>query len=281
MKTILVPIDFSECSLNALRVAAKIVKKTNGIIYIVLVYNKPISGLTLQFEIDLKKDRKIRARIDEEIQKLADMSFLKGVKLKRFVFVDMEIWEMLNDDRVKDADLIVMGTHGSSGLNEFFIGSNSEKVVRTSNKPVLCVKHRNDQYTFKNIVFASDFSAEAEKAFPVVEKFAKIFGSTIHLLKINTLETFETTRESKKGIEAFLQRSNSTDLPIAVYNDSKKEAGITHYAHDVNAHLIVLGTEGRSGLSRFFNPSIAEGLVNHSFLPVLTINLAKASKTKT
>lgn len=277
MKKILVPTDFSECALNALRVATKIAKKNKSTIYLVHVYDRPISGITLQFEIDNVKNKKIRNKIKDEMEKIAAFKFLKGVKLKRFIIPDKTIWEMLSHKNLKEVDLVVMGTHGSSGTNEFFIGSNAEKVVRSANKPVLCVKHRNDNINFSNIVFASDFSIEAIHAFPAVKKFAEVFNSNIHFLKINTPEKFETTGESKKEIDRFLKKVGYKDASVTIYNDFKKETGIIRYAYDIKADLIALGTHGRNGLSRFYNKSIAEGLVNHSSLPILTVNFSKIS----
>jgi nucleotide-binding universal stress UspA family protein len=111
--------------------------------------------------------------------------------------------------------------------------------------------------------------------FPTVQKFASFFGARIHLLKVNTLESFETTRESKQAVEQFIANHNIQDYEFTLYNDLVKEVGIIHFAKDINADIIALGTHGRNGLNNMFSTSITEDLVNHSFCPVFTVNFQR------
>lgn len=278
MKTIIVPTDFSRCSNNALKLAAQIAKKKKGIIKLIHVYERPVYGF-IDIYIDHDKDKIQKAEIHASLAKQAAQDFLEGVEVKEVLIWDLKVWEIFGSKQLDDADLIIMGTHGVTGLDELLIGSNAEKLVRASGVPMITVKLEQKDYTFKDIVFASDFSEEAVKAFRKVQEFAEIFDSKIHLLKVVTPDRFESTRNTLIGVDAFLQQVEG-DYPFTVYNDTHKESGIIHYAKDIGANLIALGTHGRSGLSKYFDDSISEGLVNHAMLPVLTLNVDKKAKKK-
>ena len=94
-------------------------------------------------------------------------------------------------------------------------------------------------------------------------------------MKVVTRIDFETTRETQKSINRFKKIADAQEYPAFIYYDDVKQEGIRRYANIVQADMIALGTHGRHGLTLFFNGSIAEDLVNHSLLPVLTINIHK------
>ncbi len=85
-----------------------------------------------------------------------------------------------------------MGSHGSSGFEEMFIGSNAEKVVRFSKVPVLVIKNETPEFKADKFVFASDFGAENKNSFNKLVEFAKIFNSHMNLVMINTPNSFKS-----------------------------------------------------------------------------------------
>jgi nucleotide-binding universal stress UspA family protein len=169
------------------------------------------------------------------------------------------------------ADIILMGTHGISGLKELFIGSVSEKVVQHASRPVLAVKSKRS-LSPSNIIFASDFKEEAHRIFEFVKNFAAIFNATIHLLKVVDSDSESVKAKSREAIHAFAQRHSTASSAIAIVHASKVEEGIQQFVKQIDGDLIVIGTHGRNGLARFFNGSVSEELVNHADCPVLTVN---------
>jgi nucleotide-binding universal stress UspA family protein len=279
MKRILVPTDFSDCADRALQLAASLAKKVSGEIFLNHIiddqnedairtsgeWNSVVSSYTQEIPhmIGLLKETKV---IMEEIKK---REYLQGIPVHDNVEVGVP-GIMINKAAEKyDADIIIMGTHGAQGMKEFFIGSTAEKVVQHADRPVLTIK---EKFTteLKNIIFASDFAKEAEDVFGFVKGFANIYNANIHLLEI---ETEDSKNDLKKS--DFSAHFESGDYPVTVYKDKTNEAGILHYAKEINADLIAIGTHGRHGWSRLFNPSVSEDLVNHSFCPVLTVNFRK------
>ena len=281
MQKILVPVDFSESVKPAIKFAANLARKTGAEMYLIHIVDVPGVGegrmeggeWTMTEEAtssDVPLMMFMLNKIKEKMLALKESEELKGVK----VIDNIETGTPAK--RIKDAaakygvDMIIMGTHGASGWNEVFVGSNAEKVVRTSPVPVLAIKEHVNVNP-QTIVFTSDFRKEADEIFPFAKKFAEIFSAKMHLLKVNTLDTFETTREITTTINSFKERHNVADYPVEIYNEMDKETGILYFAKDINADMIIAGTHGRSGISRMFNSSISEELVNHSFCPVLTI----------
>jgi nucleotide-binding universal stress UspA family protein len=210
----------------------------------------------------------------KKMQALMSNEYLKGVKLTEAVDFDTSASGITEKAKKHEIDLIVMGSTGSSGLEEIMIGSTTEKVARTAESPVLTIKEANKNFAPKNVVFASDFHEEVYPAFAKLKPLLDIYGVKVHLLKVNTpFKDFETTRHINNLMENFVAKTGLTNYTTAIYSDHFVEEGIYHYAQDVKADLIALATHGRRGLSHLFNGSLAEDIINHSHLPILTIRM--------
>ncbi|MCI5058119.1 MAG: universal stress protein [Flavobacteriales bacterium] len=274
MKKILVPIDFSECSKNALKIAAKLANKIPGSeITMVHVYEKPVYGLSLQFGVDNKELKAYQDQLSQEILKESRQNFLSGISVHTALLADIEVWEVVNHDIIKDQDIIVMGTHGIKGVRDFFIGSNAEKVIRTSPIPVLTVKQNQEDFDFSDIVFASEFNEKAKLKFPVIQKFAEIFESKLHLLKI--IGSAEDMNKALESIEEFAKNSGLTGgYSAIVETDRNVEDGILNYSEKVNVDVIAMETHGRTGIAHIINGSLTEDVANHADRYVLSIKMS-------
>ena len=177
-----------------------------------------------------------------------------------------------------DCDLIVMGSHGSSGIKEVFVGSNTEKVVRTSEIPVLVIKNKVKEFKMDTVVFASNFDKEAIMVFRKAKKLFDVFGAKMKLVFINTPgDGFRSTKEMNEKILQFLLEAKLNQefsvSDIATFNAYTVEDGVYGYSKSTNADAIAMPTHGRRGLAHFFSGSISEDLVNHSRLPVVTFKM--------
>ena len=130
MKRILVPTDFSKHAEYALKVAAQIAKKNDGEIFLVHMLELPTSGndaISTAHEIPelmLFKNAAIN-----KLDSLMESDFLNGVKISKIIQFEMAFDGIVKYAKSHDIDLIVMGSHGASGFQEMFIGSNTEKVA--------------------------------------------------------------------------------------------------------------------------------------------------------
>ncbi|MCO6175132.1 universal stress protein [Flavobacterium sp. NRK F10] len=274
MKRILVPTDFSQHAEYALKVAAQIAQKNNGEIFLVHMLELPTSGNDAistaheMPELMLFKNAAI-AKLDT----LMSAPYLNDLKVTKIIQFEMAFSGIIRNAEEHKVDLIVMGSHGASGFQEMFIGSNSEKVVRNSEIPVLIIKKEDDNFNVDHFVFASDFSDEIKKPFEKVVDFANEFNAHLHLVTINTPNNFKSTRVAQKIMDEFASNFKIHKFSTHIYNDINVEKGILHFAKEVNADLIGMSTHGRKGISHFFNGSISEDLVNHAKRPVVTFRI--------
>src|SRR5690606_14614761 len=173
------------------------------------------------------------------------------------------------------ADLVVMGSKGSSGLEELLIGSNTEKVVRHAKCPVITVKQPVHADNIKKIIFASDFGDLNSTVIQHIKSLQELLGAELSLVKINTPSFFETSRDSRQKMDEFVTQHGLNNTQAVIYNSSSEEEGIIEYAEEINADMIAMATHGRTGFMHLLSGSIAEDVVNHAKRPVWTMKITK------
>ena len=276
MKSILVPVDFSKQAEYAAKTASIIAKQTNAKIFLLHMLELP-SGVIDPSSFNSSSNSPTTLlylkRAYENFEDFKKLPFFEGIEMEDSVLFH-KAYEGIIDESIKqDCDLIIMGSKGTSGLEEMLVGSNTEKVVRNSEIPVLVVKQSVENFKIENIVFASNFKFENRKAFQKILNFAQLFNAKLHLLKINTIHNFETTKDSSDAIRNFINDFDLGDFSLNIYNDVSIELGILNFSKVIDADIILLNTHGRRGLAHLFNGSIGEDLTNHAKLPVITFKL--------
>lgn len=281
MKTILVPTDFSEQALNALDLAAQIAKKSEAKIILTHVIEgaRSFSSFNTMGEggSPVGEDAFLIKRLVEAHEKnlsdLKESPMLEGLQVETRVKVGSpyeSISQAVSDD---EADLVVMGTKGSSGLDEVLIGSNTEKVVRYASCPVITVKNKVALTSIESIVFATDLSDNQDRLVSKVKDMQKMLNAKLHLLKVNTPSHFYTNRQLEEEFDKFIEEHELENFTTNVYNEATEEDGILYFAEEVGACMIAIGTHGRTGLLHLLSGSIAEDLVNHADIPVWTLSM--------
>ena len=274
MKKILVPTDFSERAEHALKVAAQIARKHDGEIYLLHMLELPLDLIDPMHEnSELPEAIFFMKLAHKRFAAVLEKDFLQGLTVKETVQNNPAFEGIIDTAHENDIDLIVMGSQGASGIKEMVIGSNTEKVVRTSDIPVLVIKKDHTNFDVQDIVYACEFTDEYKKSFEEAVKFAQGVGARMHLLMVNTPNGFKTTQESEERMNAFLENSNIKDYTLNIYNDRTIEKGILNFSSAIEADIIAMSTHGRQGLSHFFNGSISEDLVNHAKRPVVTFKI--------
>lgn len=273
MKKILVPTDFSVQAENALKVAAQLAKKDNSEIHLLHSMEMPLHLANSGNTGSLPEALYFIKLAEKRFAELLERPYLKDVDIHQAIGHNEIYEDIIVDVERNEIDLIVMGSHGSSGFKEMFIGSNTEKVVRTSQIPVLVIKNDHKAFEINDFVFATDFSEECRVPFNNAQKFAKTVGATLHLLFVNTPNDFKTSTEAKAIMSKFIKGMGIENFTLNIYNDTSVEKGILGFAKESNAQLIGMSTHGRKGLSHFFNGSISEDLVNHANMPVITFKI--------
>ena len=274
MKRILVPTDFSQHAEYALKVAAQIAKKNNGEIFILHMLELPHEANDpFHHGRDIPEIMYFKKRAEERLDELTNAPYLEGVEMSEIIKLESAYSGIIDVSKKNNIDLIVMGSHGANGFKEMIIGSNTEKVVRTSEVPVLVIKKETGEFNVDKFVFASDFSDEVSQTFKKAEEFTNKFGAHIHLLSVITPKNFKSTAVAEKIMNDFTSKFQINNYSTHIYNDVNVEKGILNFANKIDADLIGMSTHGRRGLAHFFNGSISEDLVNHAARPVVTFKI--------
>ncbi len=278
MKTILVPTDFSELAKNATDLAAGLAQKIGAeIVLLHVVEDSSVSSVQYTGELAMPniEDRLFIYKLIEKAK-----SEFNGVRekyqnltVKEEIRVGNPYYSVQDMVGEYDIDLIVMGTTGASGAKEFFVGSNAEKVVRHSKCPVLTVHGEADIDEFKTIAFATGLKDSQGQHIQIVKTIEQYFDIKTHIVRVNTPNNFQTDIDSVRELNEYAEESGLKNYEIRIYNDITEEEGIMHFAHEIDADLIVMATHGRKGLAHLIAGSIAEEVVNHSKRPVLTFSM--------
>lgn len=273
MENIVVPIDFSTQSEYAFKVAASIAKKNKAKLYALhmLELNEALISSSQNFHPEQMVF--FMKLAEKRLAEFLDKPYLKGVNVVSIIKHFKVFSEISAVAKENKADLIVMGSHGSEGLKEIFIGSNTQKVVRHSDIPVLVIKDDITDFNPSQMVFACDLKPENIHAFQRARYIAEVFSCELRLVYVNTPgDAFLSTTEIQEKIVAFCD-SVGFDLLVAVHNEYSVENGVLSFAKETNADIIGIPTHGRKGLSHFFLGSIGEDVANHSTLPVVTFKI--------
>lgn len=274
MKRILVPTDFSEHARYASKVAAKIARKNNAEIYLLNLLDLPTHmNDAVNNGVNIPEVMLYLAKTKERLEERMHESIFEGLTVHADARLERAFDGIVKYSEEINADLIVMGSHGASGYQEMFIGSNTEKVVRASDIPVLIIKTEMDDFNIAKFVFASDFSNEIKKPFQKLVEFANLFEAKLDLVMINTPNSFKTNDVAERIMQNFVSGFPLQNYSLHIYNDANIEKGVINYSNKVNADLIGIATHGRTGIAHFFNGSVSEDLVNHAIKPVITFRI--------
>ena len=281
MNKILVPTDFSAEAENATEVARILAKNFSAEIMflhtIELSSAESIntSGAPSNFDsvADAMFIHESIKSSKKEMDRLYEVTKFQGLKASQETKLGSPFQHIYDAIENGGIDFVVMGTKGATGLSEILIGSNTEKVVRRAKCPVLSVKEVADESAFKDIVYATEMGDHEAPVVDCIQDFQRAFNSTVHVVWINTPNNFKSDRVTMALLRDFVAKHGLVDYTISVFNDVVEEDGIIHFADEVGAGMIAMGTSSHTGLSRIIRGSIAEDIVNHAKRPVLTMSM--------
>jgi nucleotide-binding universal stress UspA family protein len=281
-----VPTDFSEQAGYALDFAYQIALKSTAEIILINVVDYPglssvwgggmnvIGGAEPPLDnLDESFINNLLSRSKDEMASMIKKLNHGNIKISQIVEVGNPYFVISEQIEQENVNLVIMGTKGTTGLEEVLIGSNTERVVRHAKCPVITIKKKRDFTKIHNIAFASNFEGDQMHVVEELFKLQDIFNAKLHLVKINTPNNFEPNRNILKVMKEFVNKYNITNYTLNIYNDYIEEDGIIYFSDDMEVDMIALATHGRTGFMHLLSGSIAEDIVNHAKRPVWTCKL--------
>ncbi len=271
MKTILVGIDFSKNAEHALKYALLYANQLNADIHLAWVDNTSSDESvidTIAGDIRIEK----RSYLNQLVEKYEPQ--LKTGKIKLLLKKGKVYQELAKAARQIEADLICAGTHGVSGYEQYWIGSNAYRIVTQAPCPVITIR---SDYEFsgqiKKILLPLDSSLETKQKLPFAAEIAKKFGAHIHLLEVyNTPIKVIRRRIDKIGQEAVTcLKEKEVDFVLEKLESTNVTSSILEYSNQNDIDLITIMTDqGITTANKFLGP-YSQQLINNALIPVLSL----------
>ena len=302
IRKILFPTDFSDCSKQALRHAVKLAQEHQAELHlmhaIVLHDDDPHNPA-----YHLPDPSKIRSILEELATER--MGAWSGIRRspnwsskqvhRRDVSPAPPIVEYAQDE---DIDLIVMGTHGRRGVRKALLGSVTAEVIRLAPCSVLTVRGKGEQVSIHDmarVLVPVDFSDPGKKALAIACDMASTYGAELQLVHVlhevlhPAFYNMGATRISDLQPD-ILQNAESALRELVEENDSGQGVGvechaleghpgreIIRFSIDHGSDLIVMATQGLTGIKHFFLGSTAERVMAGAECPVLVVKESERS----
>ncbi len=276
MKNIIVGIDFSVGSMNAMKhaVSLSIRLKAN----LTLLYSlTPDAKIIEETNITLRSN--ILSIAEKKLIELTDycQKHIHHTKVKYKIRIGKAAREMSNEVKEQGHALVVVGTHGTSGFEEMFIGSNAMRIISLCDCPILTVRDTvNIHRDLTDIVVIIDSSRETLQKIKTAAVLAKEFQAKVHLVGLYTSKY----RDLRVLVDAYLNKAevylNKRDIRLdsTVIESDKDPKQVIEIAENLKANLIIAMKEtDLYGDDAFVLTSFSQKLVNRSSIPVLSINV--------
>lgn len=216
MKNLLVPVDFSRQSISAVRFALDIARKSRATLHLLHVFDLPvIHGSPLLPIAGFKQN------LISELKQVAEKKFERIIKefntdnitVRTRAATGQIHPSLITFIKENAIDLLVMGTKGSNGFREWVIGSNTEKMVRTSPVPLFAIKEYIPADNIKNIVFPTTLDIDdQEELVTNIKILQNFFLATLHIIWVNTPSVFRPDEEIRKLVERFRAKIHAERL---------------------------------------------------------------------
>ena len=268
MKTIIVPLDFSDESLNGLNLALMLAKKTGANIQLIHVIGKNISA---NKELLENENQLLKIKFEDIIQKCNEKGDI-NCNLKYNIKEGQIFKEIAGLAEEFEDPITVLSTHGASGFEDLFIGGNAYKITSHSRNPVITVRRSKIPSNIDNIVLPLDITFQTREKVPYTVKLAEVFGSKIHLLtiRLSNLKSIEKKLHQYADQVASYLDSHKILYTVEHLHGSNLTDLTIDYSQSVDADLISIMTEQEKSASNLLLGNFAHQMINKAFIPVLS-----------
>ncbi len=270
MNRIVTGIDFSKTSVLAFRYAIKLAQKTDSELLLVNVQKH------LDYEVPQKAGEPRRPdTVVEQFENLVSThrGDFKG-NIEYTVKKGRIHEEIANQARYADAWIVVVGAHGLSGFEEFWMGTHSYRIVSTSETPVITVRLGFDAgRPLKAVVIPIDNTLETTQKLPFTLDLATKFNADVFVLSLYSENTRAVKDRVNSNADAAHRFVREAGLRLVTHSEVCENitSSTIEYAKNVDADLISIMTEQEYAPRNIFLGPYAQQMVNHSPIPVLSM----------
>ncbi|WMJ75071.1 universal stress protein [Cytophagaceae bacterium ABcell3] len=280
MKKILCPIDFSECSENAVAYAYELASSAGADIVLCFAYPLPYTETESEKKAWASNHEEGILNVRNELE-LASRR-LSRLNPERNIKVDYIIREGLAADIIpnvaisESADIIVMGTKGAEGFRET-LGTVSAAVINKVKVPVLVIPENSVYKPVKEIVYATDLEGVENQAVEFTIKLAELFNAHISFLSIQkeSDNVKDIGQVVEYAMDNLLNRSSYDNISFHLNEGKEVSEGISIFAERKRADLVVMASYEKSAFDRLFGRSHTREMVYHASIPVLALHKTK------
>ncbi len=271
--TLLVPTDFSKVSKTAVFFAVNLAKKLGGEVKVLHVVQANPSGETLMKWKKLEEEMMRIAREDGDALMAEINKTVRGKKppVSFHIKQGYDFSILVNHFAEEtDADLIVMGTTGASGLKKVLLGSNAAAMMNAATVPVLAVPAESKFNGIKKIVYATDLK-HTEEEIKTVAMFAQLLGARVEVLHIVKQKTKDLP-DTKKFSRTLQDIAKYKKITFHLVKGEKVPNAIDNFVKKQKAQLLTTFTHRLDFFEKLFEKGITRKLAYHIRIPILTFN---------
>ncbi len=274
-KKILLPVDFSSTSLKSFQHVKWLAQKFFSEVTLIHIRETlpHVSLFPSLYQPVVDFDNEYKKFAMKKLEELRKELIDSGIAIVHTQYMEGSIAQCINDYATDEKiDIVVMGTHGSKGITEFFIGSNAFKVVNLVDLPVLSINDKKEFSPYQHIVAPLDDSKYSRAKFPYVAELAAILSANVEILYPEILDAHlkQTLDNHLHQVTGFLDKKGVKYTIKMVEGNFAHE--IIKFAEYTNADLIVMMSETEMTISKMLLGSQAQEIVNHSKVPVITLH---------
>lgn len=272
MSNIIAAIDFSDCSINALEHAVSIANKGILDVHMVWVNNPSVTKTTIYSDKSSDLIEDIKKQFAQLIEKFKDR--LPESQIDYVIREGKVYREILDEAREMDSLCIVMGTHGSSGFEQFWIGSNANRLISVAHCPVISLRAGiSVKHQLERIVLPVDSTVNTRQKVPFTAYLAQLFDAEIYVLSVYASKYKAIQARVDEYTDQVVQYLEEEGIPY--HRDSLVVDNLTtstiEYAKKVRANLISVMTEQETSPFNLLVGPYAQQMVNNSPIPVLSV----------
>lgn len=281
---ILVPTGFSDQSFIALEQALSFAKRINGRIVLLSVIEEDKGLLSFLYE-DKSKMTEARNKVGEKLDEVAEEYGKKsGVAIETMVSAGVVYEEIVEVADMVRAKFIIMGTDGApKGFRKKVIGSNAYRVVTMSHCPVISINGKENNPGIKNIILPLDLQKETKQKVGKAIELSRLFGAKVHVISAYRENDDYVINHLQKNMAQVIKylKKHEVELEydmIKALPDEDIHEVLLNYSNEQNADLVMVMTQQESNFTDYFIGSLAQSMIYHSQIPIMSIH-PKQSKS--